>query len=200
MLSHKKARAMNWEAVTALGTLFTGFVIFFTVIFTRHQVELTRRQLEQLRKTSQLEGAVAIFADIDSPRVEAARQFVLFDLPKHMEDQSFRDELPLISQVDENVHKELIVLRAFDRVGAYVDGGLIDADVIYRGAIGRIVSTWHALRSVVAIHREVFPPAWSSYEHLVTNARAWAVTHGVDMEKIDRLQDDAEKKRQLGKP
>src|SRR5215469_10099832 len=128
---------MNWEAVTAVSTAFTGLVIFFTVIFAR-------QQLQQLRKASQLEGAVAVFADIDAPKVEEGRQFVLHELRERMRDPKFRDELRLIALVDENVHKELIVLRAYERVGAYIDEGLIDAEVVYLGAVGRIMSTWMA--------------------------------------------------------
>jgi hypothetical protein len=178
---------INWEAVTAVSTAFTGLVIFFTVIFARHQLHLTRQQLEQLRKSSQLEGAVAIFADIDGPKVENARQFVLHELGKRMQDPQFRLELQLIALVDETVHKELIVLRAYERVGAYVDEGLIDAEVVYLGAIGRIISTWMALKDVVAVHRQLAPWAWMSYEHLADGARKWATAHGGDAQTIDQL-------------
>jgi hypothetical protein len=178
---------MNWEAVTALSTAFTGLVIFFTVLFARHQLHLTRQQLEQLRKSSQLEGAVAIFADIDGPKVEDARQFVLHELSRRMQDPKFREELQLLALVDETVHKELIVLRAYERVGAYVDEGLIDAEVVYLGAVGRIMSTWMALKDVVAIHRQLAPWAWISYEHLADRAREWAAAHGGDAQTIDQL-------------
>ncbi|HZV80124.1 MAG TPA: hypothetical protein VFF60_11000 [Candidatus Binatus sp.] len=178
---------MNWEAVTAVSTAFTGLVIFFTVIFARHQLQLTRQQLEQLRKASQLEGAVAVFADIDAPKVEEGRQFVLHELRERMRDPKFRDELRLIALVDENVHKELIVLRAYERVGAYIDEGLIDAEVVYLGAVGRIMSTWIALKEVVAIHRQLAPWAWMSYEHLANGAREWATARGGDPQSYDQL-------------
>jgi hypothetical protein len=91
---------MSWEAITAIGSIGTGVVIFLTVIFARRQVELTRQQLHQLRQATQLEGAIAIYAELESQRVEAARMFVLLELPAKMKDPVFRDEVRLIAQVD----------------------------------------------------------------------------------------------------
>jgi hypothetical protein len=178
---------MPWEAVTAIGTVGTAIVIFLTVVFARRQVELTWQQLHQLRQATQLEGAIAIYAELESPRVEAARRFVLLELPARMKDPSFRDEVRLIAQVDETQHQELIILRTFDRIGIYIDAGLIDADVIYRGAMGRILTMWEALGDVVAIHRQTAAFLWSGFESLASGARAFALAQNADLGKVGQL-------------
>jgi hypothetical protein len=178
---------MPWEAVTAIGTVGTAIVIFLTVVFARRQVELTWQQLHQLRQATQLEGAIAIYAELESPRVEAARMFVLLELPAKMKDPSFRDEVRLVAQVDETQHQELIILRAYDRIGIYIDAGLIDSQVIYRGAMGRILTMWEALGEVVAIHRQTAAFLWSGFETLALGARAFALAQKADLAKVGRL-------------
>jgi hypothetical protein len=178
---------MSWEAITAIGSVGTGVVIFLTVIFARRQVELTRQQLHQLRQATQLEGAIAIYAELESPRVEAARMFVLLELPAKMKDPTFRDEVRLVAQVDETQHQELIILRTYDRIGIYIDAGLIDGDVIYRGAMGRILTMWEALADVVAIHRQTAAFLWSGFEGLASGARAFAVAQHADLAKVGQL-------------
>ena len=190
---------MPWEALTAIGTLGTVIVIFLTVVFARRQVDLTREQLHQLRQATQLEGAIAIYAELESPRVETARMFVLLELPAKMRDPVFRDEVRLIAQVDETQHQELIILRAFDRIGIYVSAGLIDADVIYRGAMGRILTMWESLAEVVAIHRQTATFLWSGFESLAAGARAFALAQHADLAKVGQIMAES-RARAAGRP
>jgi len=44
---------VNWEAVTAIGTVFTGLVILVTVLVGQRQLRATVDQLQQLRRASQ---------------------------------------------------------------------------------------------------------------------------------------------------
>jgi len=178
---------MSWEALTAIGSIGTVIVIFFTVVFAQRQVELTREQLHQLRQATQLEGAIAIYAELESPRVEAARKFVLLELPAKMKNPTFRDEVRLVAQVDESRHQELIILRAYDRIGIYIDAGLIDSDVIYRGAMGRILTMWEALSDVVAIHRQTAAFLWSGFENLARGARDFALAQHADLAKVGQI-------------
>jgi hypothetical protein len=178
---------MHWEAVTAIGTVFTGIVIFLTVIYAARQADLARQHIWALRQATQLEGAISIFAELESARFEAARQFVLHRLPVLLQDPKFRDEVRLIAQVDEAAHQELVVLRAMDQIGIYVDEGLIDANVIYRGAVGRIITMWEALKDVIAIHRETAEFLWGGFERLAVGAREWAIKHEADLDRVGRL-------------
>jgi hypothetical protein len=104
-----------------------------------------------------------------------------------MKDPAFRDEVRLVAQVDEALHQELIILREYDRIGIYIDEGLIDARVIYRGAMGRILTMWEALADVVAIHRQTAAFLWSGFESLAAGARAYALAQHADLAKVGEL-------------
>jgi hypothetical protein len=172
---------VNWEAVTAIGTVFTGLVIFFTVLVGWHQLRTTVDQLRQLRRASQLDAANVIFAELASPSFLDARRFVLNELPERMSDPKFRKEVELVGRADENVHKELIILRTFERVGMYVEQELLDADLIYHLASGRVIDTWEGLADVVAIQRNVLSPRlWDNFEHLYAGVLRRAQRLGFD--------------------
>lgn len=161
---------MNWEAVTAIGTVFTGLVILVTVI-------LGRRQLDHLRRATQLEGTIAVFAELDSPAQVEARRFVQFELPQRLKEEPFRGETALVGAVDETVHKELLILRTFERIGAYVNEGLLEGSLVYRVASGRIIGMWDCLSDVVKTHRESLGPwAWENFERLNRDTRRWVQT------------------------
>src|SRR5947209_15698469 len=145
---------MTWEALTAIATAFTGLVIGATVIVGARQLRLTRDTLDHLRRATQLEGAMKILDDITQPEFREAVRFVGNELPEKMNEPAFREELKTVGLADSNRHKELIVLRTFERVGVFVKLGLLDSGIIYDFAIPVIVATWQNLEEVVAIHRQ----------------------------------------------
>jgi hypothetical protein len=184
---------MNWEAVAAVSTAFTGLVILATAIAAVREVRIaaeharaTGAQLEHLRKATQFEGALAVFSELDTPFQLKARHFVQFDLAERMKDERFRDEVALIAGADELEHQEITVLRCFERIGAYVHKGWVDPDVVYMVASGRVITTWRALEDVVAIHRKVTGSVrfWENFEHLYHECLAWMRTRGVDSDEL----------------
>jgi hypothetical protein len=187
---------MNWEAVAAVSTAFTGLVILVTALAAMREVRIaaehsrsTRDQLEHLRKATQFEGALAVFAELDTPFQVNARHFVQFELENRMQDEQFREEVALIAGADELEHKELTVLRCFERIGTYAKKGWVDEDVVYMVASGRVVVTWRALEEVVAIHRSVAGPMfWDNYEHLYEECKAWMRRKQVRIEELERKQ------------
>jgi len=165
---------MSWEALTALGSIATAIVILITVI-------VGRQQLDELRRATQLEGAMGLFAELDSAAIDDARRFATYELPAKLKDPLFRKEVELTSLADERVHKELVLLRFFDRVGAYVEGGLIDGELVNKAAFGRIISSWAALSEVITIHRSVVGGfLWQRFERLKDSAAAWVQAQGID--------------------
>lgn len=93
---------MNWEAVAAVSTAFTGLVILATALAAVREVRIaaehsrsTRDQLEHLRKATQFEGALAVFSELDTPLQMQARHFVQFELEHRMKDEGFRKEVAL---------------------------------------------------------------------------------------------------------
>ncbi len=186
---------MNWEAVSAIATLFTGLVIAVTALAALREVRLsadqtaaTRAQLEHLRNATRFEGLLAVFEELDRPHQIDARHFVQFELAERMKDPQFRHEVSLIAGADERVHKELTVLRFFERVGFYVRKDFVDSDVVYMVASGRVVTTWSALEEVVKIHRDVAGPFWTNYEDLRNGCIAWMRSHGVNIDALTERQ------------
>jgi len=180
---------MNWEAVTALSTAFTGFVIAITAVAAVREVRLTAEhtraagdQLEQLRKATQFEGALEVFKELDTPFQREARRFVQFDLADRMKDQKFRDEVELLGGADEAQHPELTVLRCFERIGFYQQKGFVEKDVLLMVASGRTQIMWHALQEVVAINRRVVSgPVWQNFETLSRETDAYMESRGLDI-------------------
>jgi hypothetical protein len=145
--------------------------------------------LEHLRKATQFEGALAVFSELDTPLQLNARHFVQFELTDRMKSEQFREEVALIAGADELEHKELTVLRCFERIGTYVRKGWVDPDVVYMVAAGRVIVTWRALEEVVAIHRAVAGSAfWENYERLYHEVKNWQRRRGFDAEELERHQ------------
>ena len=183
---------MNWEAVTAIGTAFTGLIILVTAVaavrelrFAGEHAQALREQLEHLRNATKFDGALAVFAELDTPIQVEARGFVSRELATRMKDEAFRDEVRRFAGADERVHKELTVLRCFERIGGYARKDLLDPDVVYMVASGRVIVAWEALQEVVAIHRGIGGPAfWNNFEQLYFDCRAYLKGTGIDIDAM----------------
>jgi hypothetical protein len=168
-----------WTALSAVGSVATAVVITVTVI-------VGWRQLDELRRATQLEGAMRIFAELDSPELDDARRFVTYELHEKLKDPQFRKEVELTSLGDARVHKELLILRFFDRVGTYVEEGLIEGEIINKAAFGRILASWVMLSDVVAIHRSVVGDLlWKRFEKLKDSAADWVRRQGIEPSKVN---------------
>jgi hypothetical protein len=185
---------MTWEALTAIGSAATAIIILITVI-------VGFRQLDELRRATQLEGAMGIFAELDSHEVDEARKFVTYELPKRLQDPQFCKEIELTVLCDPKVHKELVLLRFFDRVGTYVEEGLIEGDIINKAAYGRILTTWEMLQPVVEIHRRVVGEfLWKRFEMLKDGTTRWVSRQGVDYPAKARAFIAAARSQSAGSP
>jgi hypothetical protein len=189
---------MNWEAVAALGSVLSATVIAITVIFASRQVkvgarqaQLTNDQLNHLRRSTQLEGAMRIFDDMDKPEFREAVRFVVHDLRNHMQDPAFRDAVGFPEAASDSVHKENIVLRFFERVGAYVREGLLDGSLIYTVVPTTILSTWESLVDVVALQRKTTSQLKAeNFEFLYQGTVNWSKEHGYDFQPFSEGLND----------
>jgi hypothetical protein len=174
-----------WESLAAIGSLLSAIVIAFSVIYAakqvrlgRDQAKLTNDQLLHLRRATQLEGAMKIFQLMDNPEFREAVRFVVHDLADRMMDPDFRASAAFPEAADDTVHKENIVLRFFERVGAYVKEGLLDGTLIYTVVPTTIISTWEHLADVVAIQRTAISNLKAdNFEYLYDGAMRWAQVH-----------------------
>lgn len=163
-----------WEAITAIATLGTGIAIVLTVLLGIRQLRLTGAHLEHLRRSTQLEGAMKIFDTFFSHEFRHSMRFVISELSGRMPDPEFRAGVEIVGAADESVHKELFVLRSFERLGTLIKNGLIDGPIIYDLLLPVIFGTWESLADVVAVHRAKMGSAlWENYEYLYTDGKAW---------------------------
>jgi len=173
---------MDWSAISAIGTAATALVVAVTALFGFHQLKLTRIQLEQLRRATQLEGAVKIFDYLSSPSYLEARHFVATQLAASLEDPVFRQEVQLgviWTQNMSTVHHEQVVLRTFETIGSHVQEGLLDCDVIISTVGLPALVAWEHLSPVVEIHRSVVHSRmWENFERLHEAAKAWFLARG----------------------
>lgn len=162
---------MNWEAITALATAFTGVVILVTVL-------VGVRQLRQLQRATQLEGMMKLLEDLERPHILQAIEFVRHELPKQLEDESYRRSLEQ-ARVQQHDHPVFIVLRWLEKIGTLAKYGLIDPEPLYALNSPDYQHLWTVLRKVVQMHRTGALPAFDNAEYLCTNAWRWLrAAHG----------------------
>lgn len=170
---------MNWEALTAISTAFTGLVILLTVLFAARQVRALNEQsnamsaqLEHLRRATQLTGTLAIFDEIMTHEIADATRFMLTEFEAKMRDERFHAEA-LERAPDHGVHKEVYILRHFERIGTLVKNGLVDADVLVDFMALFIKEHWRLLRPLVLEQRNLYGQSlWENFEHLAMRAEA----------------------------
>jgi len=187
---------MTWEALTAAGSIASALVIAVTVIFAAKQVRvaadqanLTTLQLNHLRRSTQLQGAMNIFKEMDDKAFREAVRFVVHDLKGQMSDPVFREALAFPEAADDSVHKENIVLRFFERVGAYIKEGLLDGDLVYTVVPTVIISTWENLSEVTSIQRaSISQLKAENFEYLYEGAKAWANSHKYDFHELSQTE------------
>ena len=170
----------NWEALTAMGTLLSAIVITATIVMAARQLRLTSGQLDHLRRSNELAGAIAIFEKLEKRQFVQAYHYVLPELQERLKDDTYRAELKDLRASDEE-HKERIVLRTMENIGGYIRYGLLDGRIIFDCVYPEIVGCWEHLGEVVAAHRAAFGTNfWENYEYLYNQAKAWASTEHAD--------------------
>lgn len=163
MIADALGSTMTWEAVTAIASATTTVVLVATVIMARRQVEL-------LRRSTQLDGLIRILAEMDSPALLASYHFVSDQLPAKMQDPAFRSRV-IEGNTDAAVHQYLPILWFLEKTGSFIKFGLLDPDAVYCQVGSRAVKMWDALQEIVAYDRARGGPGiWDGFEMLANGA------------------------------
>lgn len=167
---------ISWEGLTAISSAASAIVIAATVIVGYRQIRLAADQVEHLRRSTQLDGTMKAFAELNTPEFRAARLFVENTLAERMLDEQFCAELLLpFHALDEDVHKELIVAQTFEKIGTYARHGLLDTTLIadYCGPLIR--EMWQKLDTLgyFAYRRRDRPYSLENFEFLYDSAMVW---------------------------
>ena len=166
---------VSWEAVTAISTAVTALVIAATVVVGYRQIRLAGEQLEHLRRSTQLDGTMQVFAELSTPEMQAARLFVKRELALRMRDPQFREELQRPETLDENDHREILVSQLFEKIGTYARHGLLDTILIadYRGPLVRDMWQRFDECAYFEIRRRSNPYFLENFEYLYDQAMIW---------------------------
>jgi hypothetical protein len=171
---------MNWEAVTALSTAFTGLVILLTVIFAARQVRALNdqskalgAQLEHLRRATQLDGTLAVFDELFSSELQSAYRFVMTEFDQRMKDETYHGEA-LERAPNPETHKEIHLMRHFERIGTLVKNDLLDACALFDFAGFFIQEVWGKLEPLMMEERRYYgnDRLWENFEYLARKAKA----------------------------
>ena len=157
---------MDWTALTAMATAFTGIVILVTV-FTG------LRQLRHLQQATQLDGMLKLFQELDSPTLLESIEYVRFKLPHQVKDPAYFAELTSM-RVQQN-HPAYVVLRWLEKLGTLVRYGLIDPKPLFALNSPDYQHSWAVLRSIVR-RRAVelgAPVPFDNAEYLCVSAWRW---------------------------
>jgi hypothetical protein len=153
------------------------------------QVKITTGQLEQTRRATQFDAARTVLLEMVDPKFVAAYRFVIHELPARMKDVEFYRGVAHIGLSDDEVHREIYLLRSLDRIGAYVRFGLVDGEIIYASYRTRIMSSWELLSDVIAIHRQIAGERfWESAEYLYDDCHRWLEAHGYALDTSASLR------------
>jgi hypothetical protein len=175
---------VNWEALTAISTAFTGLVILLTVLFAARQVRALNEQsktmtaqIEHLRRATTLEGTVAIFDEIMAPEIMDSYNFVMTEFAEKMKDERFHNDA-VARAPDVSVHKEILIIRHLERVGTLVKNGLVDSDVLLDFMRLFIAEMWDNLGPLALEQRKLYaePRIWENFEYIARLAKDQAAT------------------------
>jgi len=166
----------SWDAVTAISSAITTIVVAATVAVGYRQIRLAGDQLVHLRSSTQLDGTMKVFAELETPEFRAARLFVENELEERMQDANFCDELLLPFQaLDEGEHREILVAQTFEKIGTYARHGLLDTVLMadYCGPLIRAM--WEKLESCgyFEMRRRNNPYSLENFEFLYDAAMDW---------------------------
>jgi hypothetical protein len=132
-------------------------------------------QLRHLRFGNDLQGLLKVLEMAYQPAIQEAFDFLTHDFSEKMKDRTFRQEL-ITHPIDSHVHKELIAIEYYERLGSYVKNHMISADYYLDCSSPKMY--WDLLAPVVSAIRSIHgPAAYENFEYLVVLEEEWDRRH-----------------------
>jgi hypothetical protein len=159
---------MSWEALSTIASFGADFLILATAV-------AAVIQLRHLRNANDLQGLLAVLEMAYEPAIQEAFDFLTHDYPEKIKDPVFRRQLAE-SPIDSHVHKELIAMEYYERLGSYVKNHLIQEDLYLDCSSPE--HYWDLLASVVGTLRKKHgASAYENFEYLVVRSQDWNERH-----------------------
>jgi len=157
--------------VTAFSTLGTVIVIGATAV-------AALIQLRHLRAANQLEALLSLERDFRAPELQDALRYVQEEMPKNLENATYREELARLGYIDPHKHPELTLCNWFNAMGALLKYRLV-AESTFMDLFGRLIAYyWKVLSPAVAVMRRNRGDAqYHDFEYLASRATVWLQEH-----------------------
>jgi len=154
---------MDWVAVGAIATAFTGLVIMFTVIVGMQQARVALEQIKETHRATQLDGMMRIFEKFDAEPFVRARQYINTELAGRMAQPDFEDYLRTTPATE---YPWMAALGTLERMGVFVKMGLLEGEPFYYHWGNMIVGTTQRLRPIIDLQRKLQdnPYLWKDTE------------------------------------
>jgi hypothetical protein len=161
-------KSVNWEALSTVASFGADVLILATAV-------AAIIQLRHLRFANDLQGLLKVLEMAYEPAIQEAFDFLTHEFPDKIQDPAFRREL-LVHPIDSHVHKELVAMEYYERLGSYVKNHLIPADLYLDCSSPALY--WKALAPVVATLRiKNGPAAYENFEYIVAREMEWDAAH-----------------------
>lgn len=148
-------------------------------------------QLRHMSASNQIDALLALENDFRSDEVQSALRYVQGELPQHLADPLYRDELARIGFIDARKHPEIAACNWFNKIGTLLKHGLV-SEGAFMDLFGKLIAYyWDALAPVVAImRRRRGDGQYHDFEYLAMRARAWlaARPQGFYPSRVPRAQ------------
>ncbi|MBC5825021.1 MAG: hypothetical protein GIW99_07295 [Candidatus Eremiobacteraeota bacterium] len=161
---------MNWEALTALATLGTFFVVALSAF-------AAVKQLRHLQAGNQSAQALAMMERWSSQEYRSIMRYINTELDGKMQDPDFRAGLEE-ARVDNQTHPELMVCGYWEQIGSLVKLGAMTEAACMDMASYQVLSMWNKLSPTIAImRRKRGPSLFDNFEYLAARAQLWEESH-----------------------
>jgi hypothetical protein len=163
---------MNWEALSAIATAFTGLVIMFTVIVGMQQARVALQQINETHRATQLDGMMRIFEKFDDERFIRARQYINTELAARMAQPDFEDYLRATPATE---YPWMAALGTLERMGVFVKMGLLEGEPFYYHWGNMIIGTTRRLRPFIDLQRKLQdnPYLWKDTEWMAADCETF---------------------------
>jgi len=155
---------LSWESRNTIAALVSDTLLLAAAV-------AAIIQLRHFRNGNDLQGLLKVLEMAYQPAIQDAFDFLTHSFPNKIKEPAFRHEL-LVHPIDSHVHKELIAMEYYERLGSYVKNHLIPAELYLDCSSPQLY--WDALAPVIATMRHKHGPAsYENFEYLVVRALDW---------------------------
>lgn len=151
---------MSWEALTALATLGTFFVILMSAA-------AALKQLRHSNAANQVAALIELRESLESPRAVAARNFIMTELPKRLNDPAEARKLARAPSFWGEYDEVRYIGNILDTFGLLVKKKIVDKNFFYESFGYVVLSIWDALLPLTTcVRRASGLDFWGNFEYL----------------------------------